>query len=153
MANIKVELFTDSVLEQSLKHADGIVVRHYNYALQRPRNDNGEPYGPSSGGLLTVEVALGSSGGVQIKEFYERIKQSCSSTFSLLFNDLYDAHGYLDSYDGGIVFEGYVVSLGETFMREAVEAGEKHIILTLKVLITAMTCLGTAGNLNCVFSN
>ena len=40
--NIKVALFADNVLEQlALRRTESIVVQHYGYALERPRNAHG----------------------------------------------------------------------------------------------------------------
>ena len=138
--NIKVALFADNVLEQLvLRRTDSIVVQQYSYALERPRNAHGVAYGNSSGGILTIDVRIGSRD--TMRTYYERLSQNYSTAFSLVFNARYDETGILDDYDGGMIVEGYLTDIGE------------QMKLRFKVLVTDMTHIGLTRNLSHHFSN
>ena len=93
--NIKVALFADNVLEQlALRRTNSVVVQHYNYALQRVRNPHGVAYGNSPGGILTIDVRIGSRDNM--RTYYERLSQNYSTSFSLVFNAQYDELGILE---------------------------------------------------------
>ena len=121
--NIKVALFADNVLEQLvLRRTDSIVVQQYSYALERPRNAHGVAYGNSSGGILTIDVRIGSRDNMRI--YYERLSQTYSTSFSLVFNARYDETGILDDYEGGMIVEGYLTDIGESFDRVVLDLRE-----------------------------
>ena len=150
--NIKVALFADNVLEQLvLRRTDSIVVQQYSYALERPRNAHGVAYGNSSGGILTIDVRIGSRDNM--RTYYERLSQNYSTAFSLVFNARYDETGILDDYEGGMIVEGYLTDIGENFDRDKAEAHGEQMKLRFKVLVTNMTHIGLSRNLSHHFSN
>ena len=149
--NIKVALFADNVLEQLvLRRTDSIVVQQYSYALERPRNAHGVAYGNSSGGILTIDVRIGSRDNM--RTYYERLSQNYSTAFSLVFNARYDETGILDDYDGGLIVEGYLTDIGESFDRDKAEAHGEQMKLRFRVLINSLTCIGATHNLTQNFS-
>ena len=150
--NIKVALFADNVLEHLvLRRTDSIVVQQYSYALERPRNAHGVAYGNSSGGILTIDVRIGSRDNM--RTYYERLSQNYSTAFSLVFNARYDETGILDDYDGGLIVEGYLTDIGESFDRDKAEEHGEQMKLRFKVLVTNMTHIGLSRNLSHHFSN
>ena len=150
--NIKVALFADNVLEQlALRRTESIVVQHYGYALERPRNDHGIAYGTSSGGILTIDVRIASRDNM--RTYYERLSQNYSTAFSLVFNATYDEFGILENYDGGMIVEGYLIGIGENFDRDKAEEQGEQMKLRFKVLVTKMTCIGLSHNITHHFSN
>lgn len=117
--------------------SNGGEVLHYDYAIQRTRDTNGMPYGTGSGGVLTVDIKIGTN--IKTGEYYEMLWQNEMFYFTLFFNIKFDSDTYkMTSNDGGLVAEGYIIGIDELFNKSTY--GELPI-MRVKMLINSIDYL------------
>ena len=135
----KAALFTENIIEQHvLRRESATVVQRLDYALRRPRNDFGKPYGRMSGSELIVATLIGTN---DTREYYERLVSNDSQIFSIVFNATYDNNNFLTSYDSAMVVEGYVVDIVEHYDDDEAKEGNQ-MSLEFSFLLTSITYIG-----------
>ena len=90
-----------------------LTVQHFDYECEHKRNDSGEVYGATKPVILEFSIRVNSPRHARM--FYRRLISNEHSCFSFLFNITYGANERMSGYDDGMVVDGYVVHVEETY--------------------------------------
>ena len=90
-----------------------LTVQHFDYECEHKRNDSGEVYGATKPVILEFSIRVNSPRHARM--FYRRLISNEHFCFSFLFNITYGANERMSGYDDGMVVDGYVVHVEETF--------------------------------------
>lgn len=145
--NTKVILFPESILDgHPVYRSKCIVVEHYDFSLGRNLNCLGEPFGCSENNSVKIKIRVGSRDNLKL--FYERMNQDYPSSYTLLYNVKYDDNHLVgDNYDSGMVLSGIISDLQEEYLQHRAGSSETGFTLTITILLTSLTCLGSSRNL------
>ncbi|MDO4949444.1 MAG: hypothetical protein Q4E55_04665 [Bacteroidales bacterium] len=144
-----MSLLTENFKEASpVKREKCVTVQSLDYKLQRSRDAFGRSYGCAQGGLMRVSVLIGSKNNTKV--FYERLKNTTPTSFTLFWNARYNQSGELTDCDAATVAEGYVVDVQEKYDRDKAETEGEHPCLTFQLLLTKITYHGTNTELKLV---
>lgn len=127
-----------------------MTVQHFDYECEHKRNEAGEIYGALNPVILEFTIRVNSPR--QAKAFYRELVSNEHTNFSFLFNVTYNENQRLNSYDDGMVVNGYIVHIEETYSSKTNQDGStSQIELTIKVLARSVVYLGSNNNFKSVF--
>jgi ABC-type multidrug transport system ATPase subunit len=93
-------------------------------------------------GVITAEGGhaelLGKSD--KYKELYKALKSTQITCFSVLFNAVFDQDNQLSDYYGGMVVDGYVVDIEESF--DVASLNPNGMSLTVKIVVNTIKYVG-----------
>jgi hypothetical protein len=149
---LKAVVVMENLLENPLNvlKENCMTVQHFNYDCDHKRNESGEVYGATNPVMLEFTVRANSPR--QAKAFYKEIVSNEHSNFSFLFNVKYNENQRLNTYEDGMVVNGYIVHIEENYTTIAQEDGSMtQIELKATILCRSVTYLGADNNFRSVF--
>ena len=127
-----------------------LTVQHFNYECVHKRNDSGEIYGAVNPVMLDFVIRANSPR--QARAFYKELVSNEHTNFSFLFNVTYNENQRLDTYEDGMVVNGYIVHIEEEYSSRSNQAGSStQIELHVKLLARSVTYLGADNNYQSTF--
>ena len=117
-------------------------VQHFNYNCEKKRNESGDVYGATNPVLLEFSIRVNSPG--HTRHFFCGLVSNEHDYFSFLFNVTFNAGHRLDTYDDGMVIDGYIVSVDEEYGSNTVDQanGDSQMLLHVQILCRSVTYLG-----------
>lgn len=149
---LKAVVVMENFLENPLNvmKENCMTVQHFNYECEHKRNEAGEIYGAINPVMLEFTVRVNSPR--QAKAFYKEIVSNEHSNYSFLFNVKYNENQRLNTYEDGMVVNGYIVHIEENYTTAAQEDGSNtQIELSVKLLSRSVTYLGADNNYKSIF--
>lgn len=149
---LKAVVVMENFLENPLNvmKENCMTVQHFNYECEHKRNEAGEIYGAINPVMLEFTVRVNSPR--QAKAFYKEIVSNEHSNFSFLFNVTYNENQRLNTYEDGMVVNGYIVHIEENYTTAAQQdGGNTQIELSVKLLSRSVTYLGADNNYKSIF--
>ena len=147
-AVVVMENFLDNPM--NILKENCMTVQHFNYECAHKRNDSGEIYGAVNPVILDFVIRANSPR--QARAFYKELVSNEHTNFSFLFNVTYNENQRLDSYEDGMVINGYIVHIEEEYTSRTNQAGSStQIELHVKILSRSVTYLGSDNNFNSTF--
>ncbi|MBQ2025806.1 MAG: hypothetical protein II215_04980 [Paludibacteraceae bacterium] len=110
----------------------------FDYACKRDVDEAGRQTGITNTTVMTV--ALKSATVDKYKELYKALKSTQISCFSVLFNAVFDQDNQLSDYYGGMVVDGYVVDIEESF--DVASLNPNGMSLTVKIVVNTIKYVG-----------
>ena len=127
-----------------------MTVQHFNYECAHKRNDSGEIYGAVNPVILDFVIRANSPR--QARAFYKELVSNEHTNFSFLFNVTYNENQRLDSYEDGMVINGYIVHIEEEYTSRTNQSGSStQIELHVKILTRSVTYLGSDNHFQSTF--
>lgn len=127
--------FTDNIV---LYRPACSTICQFHYACKRNRNAVGKQVGVTDTTLMTID--LKSVSADKYKELYKALKNAQISSFSVLFNAVFDNNKQLTDYYGGMVVDGYVVDVAENF--DATAICPNGMSLRIQILVNTLQYIG-----------
>ncbi len=158
MATLSNELRAVMVPENFLDNPKNVlkenclVIQQFSYECERMRNSNSDVYGATKPVLMRFTIRVNSP--VHAKEFYQRLILNGHYDYSILFNVTYDANRRLANYEDGMVVNGFIVSVDESYNSLKDEEGlDKQMMLNVEILVRSTIYLGREeqNNLKSIF--
>lgn len=149
---LKAVVVMENFLENPLNvmKENCMTVQHFNYECEHKRNEAGEIYGAINPVMLEFTVRVNSPR--QAKAFYKEIVSNEHSNYSFLFNVTYNENQRLNTYEDGMVVNGYIVHIEENYTTAAQQDGSNtQIELSVKLLSRSVTYLGADNNYKSIF--
>jgi hypothetical protein len=126
-----------------------LIVQHFDYECEHKRNDSGEVYGATKPVILEFSIRVNSPRHARM--FYRRLISNEHSCFSFLFNITYGANERMSGYDDGMVVDGYVVHVEETYTTKVDDNGDKQMMLNVTLQVRSVIYLGRENNFKSTF--
>lgn len=127
-----------------------LTVQHFDYQCEHKRNDSGEVYGATKPVILQFTIRVNSPR--HARTFYRRLISNEHTCFSFLFNITYGANERMTNYDDGMVVDGYVVHVEETYSTKIEEdGGDKQMLLNVTLQVRSVIYLGRENNYQSTF--
>jgi hypothetical protein len=149
---LKAVVVTENFLENPLNvmKENCMTVQHFNYECEHKRNEAGEIYGAINPVMLEFTVRVNSPR--QARAFYKELVSNEHSNYSFLFNVTYNENQRLNTYEDGMVVNGYIVHIEENYTTAAQQDGSNtQIELSVKLLSRSVTYLGADNNYKSIF--
>lgn len=149
---LKAVVVMENFLENPLNvmKENCMTVQHFNYECEHKRNEAGEIYGAINPVMLEFTVRVNSPR--QARAFYKELVSNEHSNYSFLFNVKYNENQRLNTYEDGMVVDGYIVHIEENYTTAAQEDGSNtQIELSVKLLSRSVTYLGADNNYKSIF--
>ena len=149
---LKAVVVMENFLENPLNvmKENCMTVQHFNYECEHKRNEAGEIYGAINPVMLEFTVRVNSPR--QARAFYKELVSNEHSNYSFLFNVKYNENQRLNTYEDGMVVNGYIVHIEENYTTAAQEDGSNtQIELSVKLLSRSVTYLGADNNYKSIF--
>lgn len=149
---LKAVVVMENFLENPLNvmKENCMTVQHFNYECEHKRNEAGEIYGAINPVMLEFTVRVNSPR--QARAFYKELVSNEHSNYSFLFNVTYNENQRLNTYEDGMVVNGYIVHIEENYTTAAHEDGSNtQIELSVKLLSRSVTYLGADNNYKSIF--
>jgi len=149
---LKAVVVMENFLENPLNvmKENCMTVQHFNYECEHKRNEAGEIYGAINPVMLEFTVRVNSPR--QARAFYKELVSNEHSNYSFLFNVKYNENQRLNTYEDGMVVNGYIVHIEENYTTAAHEDGSStQIELSVKLLSRSVTYLGADNNYKSIF--
>lgn len=117
-------------------------VQRFRYDCCRKLNQEGEIFGPMEPVILNFRIRVNSP--AHSKEFYSSLVSKSRINLSFLFNTSYGMHERLEGYEDGLVVNGYITSVKETFNSAKNDKGQNsQMMLNIEVLVCSTVYMGT----------
>ena len=126
-----------------------LTVQHFDYECEHKRNDSGEVYGATKPVILEFSIRVNSPRHARM--FYRSLISNEHSSFSFLFNITYGANERMSGYDDGMVVDGYVVHVEETYTTKVDDNGDKQMMLNVTLQVRSVIYLGRENNFKSTF--
>ena len=126
-----------------------LTVQHFDYECEHKRNDSGEVYGATKPVILEFSIRVNSPRHARM--FYRRLISNEHSCFLFLFNITYGANERMSGYDDGMVVDGYVVHVEETYTTKVDDNGDKQMMLNVTLQVRSVIYLGRENNFKSTF--
>lgn len=149
---LKAVVVMDNFLDNPLNilKENCMTVQHFNYECAHKRNDSGEIYGAVNPVMLDFVIRANSPR--QARAFYKELVSNEHTNFSFLFNVTYNENQRMDSYEDGMVVNGYIVHIEEEYTSRSNQAGSStQIELHVKILTRSVTYLGSDNHFQSTF--
>ena len=149
---LKAVVVMENFLENPLNvmKENCMTVQHFNYECEHKRNEAGEIYGSINPVMLEFTVRVNSPR--QARAFYKELVSNEHSNYSFLFNVTYNENQRLNTYEDGMVVNGYIVHIEENYTTAAQQDGSNtQIELSVKLLSRSVTYLGADNNYKSIF--
>lgn len=149
---LKAVVVMENFLENPLNvmKENCMTVQHFNYECEHKRNEAGEIYGAINPVMLEFTVRVNSPR--QARAFYKELVSNEHSNYSFLFNVKYNENQRLNTYEDGMVVNGYIVHIEENYTTAAQQDGSNtQIELSVKLLSRSVTYLGADNNYKSIF--
>ena len=149
---LKAVVVMENFLENPLNvmKENCMTVQHFNYECEHKRNEAGEIYGAINPVML--EFTVGVNSPRQARAFYKELVSNEHSNYSFLFNVTYNENQRLNTYEDGMVVNGYIVHIEENYTTAAQQDGSNtQIELSVKLLSRSVTYLGADNNYKSIF--
>lgn len=149
---LKAVVVMENFLENPLNvmKENCMTVQHFNYECEHKRNEVGEIYGAINPVMLEFTVRVNSPR--QARAFYKELVSNEHSNYSFLFNVTYNENQRLNTYEDGMVVNGYIVHIEENYTTAAQQDGSNtQIELSVKLLSRSVTYLGADNNYKSIF--
>jgi hypothetical protein len=149
---LKAVVVMENFLENPLNvmKENCMTVQHFNYECEHKRNEAGEIYGAINPVMLEFTVRVNSPR--QARAFYKELVSNEHSNYSFLFNVTYNENQRLNTYEDGMVVNGYIVHIEENYTTAAQQDGSNtQIELSVKLLSRSVTYLGADNNYKSIF--
>lgn len=149
---LKAVVVMDNFLDnpRNILKENCLTVQHFNYECVHKRNDSGEIYGAVNPVILDFVIRANSPR--HARAFYKELVSNEHNNFSFLFNVTYNENQRLDTYEDGMVVNGYIVHIEEEYSSRSNQAGSStQIELHVKLLARSVTYLGADNNYQSTF--
>ena len=101
---------------------------------------------------VILEFTIRANSPRQAKAFYKELVSNEHTNFSFLFNVTYNENQRLNSYDDGMVVNGYIVHIEEKYSSTSNQAGSNtQIEMNVTLLSRSVTYLGSDNNYKSTF--
>ena len=132
---LKALVVPESILEQpNVLQEKCLTIQWMNYKCQRERNNRGEAYGPTQ--PVEMEFTIRLNDTADAKPFYQMLPSNEHFCFSYLFNATFNQNERLNDYEDGMVCDGYVVGIDESYSASSnKEPNDKQMLLNIKLLL------------------
>ena len=126
---LKALVVPESILEQpNVLQEKCLTIQWMNYKCQRERNNRGEAYGPTQ--PVEMEFTIRLNDTADAKPFYQMLPSNEHFCFSFLFNATFNQNERLNDYEDGMVCDGYVVGIDESYSASSnKEPNDKLLLL------------------------
>lgn len=148
---LKALVVPESILEQpNVLQEKCLTIQWMNYKCQRERNNRGEAYGPTQ--PVEIEFTIRLNDTADAKPFYQMLPSNEHFCFSFLFNATFNQNERLNDYEDGMVCDGYVVGIDESYSASSnKEPNDKQMLLDIKLLLLNTTYIGRDKNYTSIF--
>ena len=148
---LKALVVPESILEQpNVLQEKCLTIQWMNYKCQRERNNRGEAYGPTQPVKMEFTIRLNDT--ADAKPFYQMLPSNEHFCFSFLFNATFNQNERLNDYEDGMVCDGYVVGIDESYSASSNnEPNDKQMLLNIKLLLLNTTYIGRDKNYTSIF--
>ena len=148
---LKALVIPESILEQpNVLEEKCLTIQGMNYKCHRERNNRGEAYGPTQ--PVEMEFTIRLNDAADAKPFYQMLPSNEHFRFSFLFNATFNQNERLNDYEDGMVCDGYVVDVDESYSSYSYkEANDKQMLLNIKLLLLSTTYIGRDNNYTSIF--
>ena len=148
---LKALVVPESILEQpNVLQEKCLTIQWMNYKCHRERNNKGEAYGPTQ--PVEMEFTIRLNDTADAKPFYQMLPSNEHFCFSFLFNATFNQHERLNDYEDGMVCDGYVVGIDESYSASSnKEPNDKQMLLNIKLLLLNTTYIGRDKNYTSIF--
>ena len=148
---LKALIVPESILEQpNVLQDECLTIQWMNYKCHRERNNRGEAYGPTQ--PVEMEFTIRLNDTADAKPFYQMLPSNEHFCFSFLFNATFNQNERLNDYEDGMVCDGYVVGIDESYSASSnKEPNDKQMLLNVKLLLLNTTYIGRDKNYTSIF--
>ena len=148
---LKALVVPESILEQpNVLQDECLTIQWMNYKCHRERNNRGEAYGPTQ--PVEMEFTIRLNDTADAKPFYQMLPSNEHFCFSFLFNATFNQNERLNDYEDGMVCDGYVVGIDESYSTSSnKEPNDKQMLLNIKLLLLNTTYIGRDNNYTSIF--
>ena len=148
---LKALVVPESILEQpNVLQEKCLTIQWMNYKCQRERNTRREAYGPTQ--PVEMEFTIRLNDTADAKPFYQMLPSNEHFCFSFLFNATFNQNERLNDYEDGMVCDGYVVGIDESYSASSnKEPNDKQMLLNIKLLLLNTTYIGRDKNYTSIF--
>ena len=148
---LKALVVPESILEQpNVLQEKCLTIQWMNYKCQRERNNRGEAYGPTQ--PVEMEFTIRLNDTADAKPFYQMLPSNEHFCFSFLFNATFNQNERLNDYEDGMVCDGYVVGIDESYSASTnKEPNDKQMLRNIKLLLLNTTYIGRDKNYTSIF--
>ena len=148
---LKALVVPESILEQpNVLQDECLTIQWMSYKCHRERNNRGEAYGPTQ--PVEMEFTIRLNDTADAKPFYQMLPSNEHFCFSFLFNATFNQNERLNDYEDGMVCDGYVVGIDESYSASSnKEPNDKQMLLNIKLLLLNTTYIGRDKNYTSIF--
>ena len=148
---LKAVVVPDTFLDNTINvlKENCLTVQHFDYECEHKRNDSGEVYGATKPVILQFTIRVNSPR--HARAFYRRLISNEHTCFSFLFNITYGANERMSAYEDGMVVDGYVVHVEETYTTKVDDGGDKQMMLNVTLQVRSVIYLGRENNFKSTF--
>lgn len=139
---LKSVLFFGDVTSEYAKsqRSNAITIQKLEYLMERPRNDEGFPYGPTLQMCFKLELNLEDK--PKMRELVSMLNSMDEFSFSIVGNIEFDNSQNMATWDSLMVLSAYVVRFEEVMH----SADDKNTIVKVDLLTTDAIYKGKDGN-------
>lgn len=144
---LKAVVVTDNFLDNplSVMKENCLTVQHFDYLCEHKRNDSNQLFGATQPVIMNFTVRVNSPR--HAKTFYQRLLNNGYESYTFLFNATYNENQRLKDYDDGMVVDGYVIRIEESYQSEKDANGtSEQMTLDIQLLLRSVTYLGRSNN-------
>jgi hypothetical protein len=99
-----------------------------------------------------MEFTIRLNDTADAKPFYQMLPSNEHFCFSFLFNATFNQNERLNDYEDGMVCDGYVVGIDESYSASSnKEPNNKQMLLNIKLLLLNTTYIGRDKNYTSIF--
>ncbi|MCQ2329039.1 MAG: hypothetical protein MJZ93_00585 [Paludibacteraceae bacterium] len=136
-----VLFFGDVTGEYAKSQRDNAVtIQKLEYVMERPRNDEGFPYGPTLQMCFCLELKLEEKS--KMRELVSMLNSMDEFSFSIVSNIEFDSNKNMSAWDNLMVLSAYVVGFEEIMH----SAEDVNTIVRVDLLTTDVIYKGKDGN-------
>ena len=151
---LKALLVLDDITDEgvSVWQNNCFTVQHFSYQCNRQRNEAGVPYGPTLPSYLDFTVRVSENDSAKL--LFERIGISKTFPYSFLFNASFSTQRRLSDCEDGMVAQGYLVELDESYDSAANNGGtQEQMLIRGRLLLSHIRYVGRENSLKLNITN
>ena len=142
--NLKTVLHPGNFFEMpdNVLKSNCLNVMYYKYRCYRERDEFNNPYGS----FLTENIVftVKASSLNECSTFYKQMDDNSIHSFSIIFDPVFNAYQRMTNFKDGIVVNGYVVDIQESFKNDD-ETGEEQLEVNIVLALNKISYLSMEG--------
>lgn len=149
---LKAVVITENLLDNPMNvlKENCLTVQHFDYLCEHKRNESDSVYGSTEPVILRFTIRVNSIR--HAKPFYQGLIHNAHYNYSFLFNATYDGNGRLSQYEDGMVVDGYVTRVEESYnASKHLQGLDEQVQLNVELLIRSVVYLGQENNYTSIF--